>query len=53
MRSTIFCEVYTFPPTTAASFDGDKIVLSGIIMVMGIKQPEFKGISIPINDLKQ
>ena len=53
MRSTSFWDVYTFPPTTAASLEGERMVLSGIMIVIGTKHPEFKGISSPISDLKQ
>ena len=31
--------VNTFPPTTAASDDGFKMVLGGILMVIGFKHP--------------
>ena len=53
IKSTNFWEVSTFPPTTAASFDGDKIVPSGIIIARGTRTPEFRGISWPMRDRRQ
>jgi hypothetical protein len=44
IKSTSFWEVSTFPPTTAASLEGDRILFSGIIIVSGAKQPELSGI---------
>jgi hypothetical protein len=53
MRSTSFWEVSTLPPTTAASLEGERMVFSGMIIVSGLRQPEFKGISDPISDRRQ
>ena len=39
MTSTILWVVRTFPPTTAAVSDGDKIVPDGMISWTGFKQP--------------
>lgn len=53
IKSTSFWEVYTLPPTTAELGEGDSIELVGIIIWIGYRHPEFKGISRSSIALKQ
>jgi hypothetical protein len=41
------------PPTTAAFIDGHNILFYGMINLIGTKHPEFNGIYLFNNDLKQ
>lgn len=53
IRSAIFWDVSVVQPTVAAVLDGDRIVFSGQITLMGVRQPWFNGMSDEIIDRRQ